>query len=211
MTASTAAFFALFGFINLRAERVHSQDLVEQAADRITDVILRSTRYEMLHNDREALYNIIQELGSQPGIQRIRIFNKDGRITLSTDAREVDTVVNKSAEACYGCHAQSAPLTKLNRPDRARMFWDKQGTHLLAVIRPIDNSPACSDAACHVHPAGQLVLGVIDADLSLAAGGRPDRPAPGHPGLVPGGRRASSVRWRRWRSSGWWCTGPSRS
>ena len=48
------------------------------------------------------------------------------------------------------------------------MFWDKQGTHLLAVIRPIDNSPACSDAACHVHPAGQLVLGVIDADLSLA-------------------------------------------
>ena len=91
MTASTAAFFALFGFINLRAERVHSQDFVEQSADRITDVILRSTRYEMLHNDREALYNIIQELGSQPGIQRIRIFNKDGRITLSTDAREVDT------------------------------------------------------------------------------------------------------------------------
>jgi two-component system NtrC family sensor kinase len=169
VTASTAAFFALFGFINLRAERVHSQDFVEQSADRVTDLILRSTRYEMLHNDREALYNIIRELGSQPGIQRIRIFNKDGRITLSTDAREVDTVVNKSAEACYGCHAQSAPLTRLNRPDRARMFWDKQGTHLLAVIRPIDNSPACSDAACHVHPAGQLVLGVIDADLSLAA------------------------------------------
>ena len=78
-------------------------------------------------------------------------------------------MVNKSAEACYGCHAQSAPLTKLNRPDRARMFWDKQGTHLLAVIRPIDNSPECSNAACHVHPASQLVLGVIDANLSLAA------------------------------------------
>jgi len=169
VTASTAALFALFGFINLRAERVHSQDLVEQSADRIADVILRSTRYEMLHNDREALYNIIRELGSQPGIQRIRIFNKDGRITLSTDAREVDTVVNKSAEACYGCHAQSAPLAKLDRPDRARMFWDRQGTHLLAVIRPIDNSPACADAACHVHPAGQLVLGVIDANLSLAS------------------------------------------
>ena len=169
VTASTAAFFALFGFINLRAERVHSHDFVEQAADRVTDVILRSTRYEMLHNDREALYNIIRELGSQPGIQRIRIFNKDGRITLSTDAHEVDTVVDKSAEACYGCHAQSAPLARLNRPDRARMFWDKQGTHLLAVIRPIDNSPACSDAACHVHPANQLVLGVIDAHLSLTA------------------------------------------
>src|ERR1035437_9213667 len=166
VTASTAAFFTLFGFINLRAERVHSQDLVEQSADRITDVILRSARYEMLHNDREALYNIIQELGSEPGIQRIRISNKDGRITLSTDAREVNTVVNKSAEACYGCHSQSAPLTKLNRPDRARMFWDKQGNHLLAVVRPIDNAPDCTSAGC--HRASQLVLGGMDANLSLA-------------------------------------------
>ena len=59
-------------------ERSQSEDLVRQSADRIADVILRSTRYEMLHNDREALYNIIQELGSEPGIQRIRIFNKEG-------------------------------------------------------------------------------------------------------------------------------------
>ena len=63
-------------------ERAHSEELIEQSADRITDVILRSTHYEMLHNDRDALHNIIQELGSEPGIQRIRIFNKDGRITL---------------------------------------------------------------------------------------------------------------------------------
>jgi two-component system NtrC family sensor kinase len=166
--ASTAAFFALFGYINLRMERSHSQDMVVQTADRISDVILRSTKYEMLHNDREALYNIIQELGSEPGTQRIRIFNKEGRITYSTDAREVNTVVDKSAEACYGCHSQTAPLTRLRRPDRARMFWDKQGHHLLAVIRPIDNAPECSSAGCHVHQASQRVLGVIDADLSLA-------------------------------------------
>ena len=48
------------------------------------------------------------------------------------------------------------------------MFTDKQGEHLLGVIRPIDNAPECSSAACHVHQAGQRVLGVIDADLSLA-------------------------------------------
>ena len=52
--ASTAAFFALFGIINLRAEQHFSQDLVEQAANRITDVIVRSTHYEMLRNDRAA-------------------------------------------------------------------------------------------------------------------------------------------------------------
>ena len=47
-----------------------------------------------------------------------------------------------------------------------RAQLDKRVTR--AVIRPIENSPTCSNAACHVHPAGQQVLGVIDADLSLA-------------------------------------------
>ena len=46
--ASTAAFFALFGCINLRLERRQAMDLVIQSADRVSDVILRSTRYEML-------------------------------------------------------------------------------------------------------------------------------------------------------------------
>ena len=164
LIASTAALFALFGYFNLLELRRHSEEMVMQSAERITDVIQRSTRYEMMHNDRQALYNVIQELGSEPGIRRIRIFNKEGRITFSTDAGEVNRVVDKGAEACYGCHAQSAPLVKLNRPDRARIFPGR-GERLLGVIRPIENAPAC--VTC--HPAGQLVLGVIDANLSLAA------------------------------------------
>jgi len=167
VTVSTAAFFALFGYINLRMERSQAHDLVVQSADRISDLILRSTRYQMLRNDREALYHAIQELGSEPGIRRIRVFNKEGRITVSTDQPEVGSVVDKSAEACYACHAQSAPLQKLNRRDRARDFHDRNGEHLLGVMRPIDNAPECSNAPCHVHEAGMRVLGVIDADLSM--------------------------------------------
>jgi two-component system NtrC family sensor kinase len=168
LVAGPAAFFALFGYINLRMERRQSQDLILQAADRITDLILRSTHYEMLHHDQEALYNVIHELGTRPGIRRIRIFNKEGRITISTDAAEVNSVVDQTAESCYGCHAQSAPLIKLNRPDRARIFTDKHGERILGVIRPIENSAACTNAGCHVHPASQRVLGVVDANLSLA-------------------------------------------
>ncbi|MBZ5728485.1 MAG: HAMP domain-containing protein [Acidobacteriia bacterium] len=165
--ASTAAFFALFGYLNLRSERRYSQDLVEQSANRITDVIVRSTHYEMLRNDREALYNVIQELGTEPGIQRIRVFNKEGLITYSTHAQEVKTVVDKKAEGCIGCHAQTAPLEHLNRRDRARYFTDSEGHRVLGVMQTIDNAPECSNAQCHEHQAGQRVLGVIDAVLSL--------------------------------------------
>ena len=165
---STAAFFTLFGFINLRVERRQAESLMVQSADRVADIILRSTRYDMMRHDREALYNTILQVGSEPGIQRIRIYNRDGRIMFSTEARELGTAVDKSAEACYGCHTQSQPLARLNRPDRARPFWDKQGHHLIAVIRAIPNEPACSAAACHVHDAAQQVLGVVDAQMSLA-------------------------------------------
>lgn len=168
VVASTAGLFLLFGYFNLRLERRHSQELVVQAADRIADVILRSTRYEMLHNDREALYNVIREIGSEPGIRRIRIFNKEGRVTASTDPDEINKVVDKRAEACYGCHAQSAPLVKLKRPDRARIFAETGGERILGVIRPIENAPECSNNHCHVHPESQRVLGVVDANLSLA-------------------------------------------
>jgi two-component system NtrC family sensor kinase len=165
--ASTTAFFSLFGFLNLRMERAHSRNMVEQSAARIADVILRSTRYEMLHNDRDALVNIVQELGSEPGIRRIRIFNKDGRITLSNGPSETGQVVNKTAEGCIQCHARVPPLEKPAASARAREFTEG-GVRMLGVMRAIYNSPDCSNAACHAHPATQRVLGIVDAHLSLA-------------------------------------------
>jgi two-component system NtrC family sensor kinase len=151
VVVSTAAFFALFGWLNLRVERRQSQELVVQSAGRIADLILRSTRYAMMRNDRDALGVVIQDMGAQSAIQRIRVFNQDNRITISTDPREVGTTFSPAA------------LTR-PQPD----FFDAQGHHLLGVIRPIQNAPECSSASCHVHRAGQPVLGVIDAELSLA-------------------------------------------
>ncbi len=168
LVVSTAALFTLFGYLNLRVQRQQAQEMVLQSADRISDLIQRSTRYQMLRNDREALYQVITTIGNEPGIRRIRIFNEEGRISVSTDAAEVDTLVDKRAEACYGCHAQAEPLAKLDRPDRARVFTDVQGQRVLGVIRPIENEAACSNAACHAHPPERRILGVIDTDLSLA-------------------------------------------
>jgi len=149
VVASTAAFFTLFGYINLHAAQTHSERLIEQSAQRLTDIILRSTRYQMLHNDREALYAMVQDMGHEPGIHRIRVFNQDGRVAFSSDPRDVNSV-------------QPIPT------ERTRRFTDVAGRRVLGAIREIENSPDCSNAACHQHPASQKVLGVIDADLSLA-------------------------------------------
>jgi two-component system NtrC family sensor kinase len=167
LVLSTVALFTLFGYLNLRLQRKQSEETLLQTVDRIGDTIQRSTRYQMLRNDREALYEGIHTIGSEPGIRRVRIFNEEGRISFSTDPSEVNKLVDKRAEACYGCHSQSQPLARLNRPDRARIFRDAQGHRVLGSIRPIENDASCSSASCHAHPPDRRILGVIDTDLSL--------------------------------------------
>lgn len=159
--------FALLGYVNVRLHRQHLEQNTLLAAERISDVIKQATTDYMLRNDRHGLYQSIQTIAAEPGIYKIRIFDQEGRITYTTTASEQNHVVDKTGEACYGCHAQSQPLARLNRPDRFRIYRNGGGRRVLGVITPIENQPACSNAACHAHPASQQILGVLDTNLSL--------------------------------------------
>ncbi len=161
------ACFGLLGYLNIRLHRKHLEQTVLLSAERVSDIVKRSTSYSMLRNDREGLYHAMQTMAAQPGIVRIRVINKDGRITYSTEAAEVNALVDKRAEACYACHAQAQPLEHLNRPDRFRIYRAANGTRVLGIINPIENMTSCSTAECHAHPAGQKILGVLDTNLSL--------------------------------------------
>jgi two-component system, NtrC family, sensor kinase len=168
LLCAMVAIFALLGYLNVRLHRQHLEQAALLSAERISDFIKRSTTDYMLRNDREGLYHAIRMYADQPGMSKIRIFDKEGRITYTTDPTELNHVVDKRAEACYACHSQSQPLAKLDRPDRFRIFRNGGGTRVLGIITPIENQPACSNAACHAHPAEQHILGVLDTDLSLA-------------------------------------------
>ena len=160
--------FGLLGYLNIRLHRQHLEAATLASAERVSDVIKRSTSYYMLRNNREGLYHAIATMADEPGMVRVRIFDREGNISYSSDPSEVGHAVDKSAEACYGCHAQSQSLEHLNRPDRFRIYRDASGQRILGVITPIENQPSCSNAVCHAHPASQKILGVLDTNLSLA-------------------------------------------
>ncbi len=167
LVACLTVVFVLLGYLNVRLHRQHLEQNTLVAAERVSDVIKHSTSYYMLHNDREGLHSAINMMAGEPGIVRIRVFNQEGQISFSSDPAEIGKNVDKSGEACYACHAQAQPLTKLNRPDRFRIFRS-HGERILGVINPIENRLECSSAPCHAHPQSQQVLGVLDANLSLA-------------------------------------------
>ena len=160
--------FSALGYQSVTLHRHQLEDMTFAAGDRISDTIKRSTRFGMLNNHREQVHQAINAIGSQPGINKIRIFNEEGKVSFSTDESETISQVDKRAEACYGCHAEQQPLARLNRPDRTRIYTGANGERILGLINPIENEPSCSSADCHAHPAGQQILGVLDVTMSLA-------------------------------------------
>lgn len=168
VVGSVVIIFSVFGYVNIQHSREHLEGLVLTSAQGIGDIIKRSTRLSMLENRRDELYHMINQIGDEPGLKRVRILNKEGKITFSTDENEINTYVDKKAEACYACHTQERPLAKLSRPDRARIFKVNGGERLLGLIQPIENEPDCYTASCHVHPESKKVLGVLDINISLA-------------------------------------------
>lgn len=168
LVTTLVATFGLFGYLNIRLHRQHLETSTLSSAERVSDVIRRSTNYYMLRNDRQALYQMMRTIADEPGMVRVRVFDQEGRISYSSDPGEISHVVDKNAEACYGCHAQSQPLSRLNRPDRFRVYRASNGERVLGIVTPLENQPSCSNADCHAHPASQQILGVLDTSLSLA-------------------------------------------
>ncbi len=106
MLASTAIFTTLM--LNWHSDKYLS--ITKDWALRTSDLIMRSTRYSMLENRREDIYQTINTLGSESGIEAIRIYNKKGEITFSTVNGEAGKYVNTNAEACNVCHQPGKQL-----------------------------------------------------------------------------------------------------
>ena len=136
-------------------------------ADQLSRAISSATWHAMLADQRGAAYEIMQTIALKQGIDRIRIFNREGRLVYSTTTAE-SMQVEKNTEMCNPCHAKNQPMIKIDVPSRSRISWGSDGTRKLAMVTPIYNESSCSDAECHAHPKDISVLGVLDISLDLS-------------------------------------------
>jgi two-component system NtrC family sensor kinase len=161
-----AATIALLAWLILGVQERSLVGRVTSDAALLSDTIKSSTYHAMLEDRRADAYRSMESIGRQEGIERVRFFNKEGRITFSTDPGEQGTFVDKTGEACYACHAADRPLERLATPFRSRVF-EQEGHRILGMVTPIYNEASCSSASCHAHPPERTVLGVLDIGISL--------------------------------------------
>ena len=170
LTAGATLFLTIiaWSYFNIRTQRALVMDKMIEAEDRLGTTILLGTQYAMMTNSRDDIAKIINDISSQPEIESIRIYNKEGEIKYSNDQEEIDRLTNIKDEACFVCHRTDPPLTSLDLKSRTRIIESGSGYRRLGVLSPIFNEPGCSTDSCHFHPASKKVLGALDVVVSLA-------------------------------------------
>ena len=164
LSVATAVITLLF----IKHREADMQAMVAGHVMQIADVVVASTRYTMLLNKRDIAEKIIEDVGKQKGIERLRVISKDGTIIHSNRKSEIGYSVEQQDEPCIRCHQTSEPLDRVDDDKRWQVFTNPDGTHrVLTSMHAIRNEPTCASASCHEHPASQSVLGIVDIAYSL--------------------------------------------
>jgi len=169
ITAIVILVAAVSGVVNMQIEERQFQKALILGADQLTKGITSATWQFMLDDHRDAGYQVMQTIALKQGVDHIRMFNRAGQVVFSTTQGDRQTQASVRSETCALCHSDGAPRERVELASRVRIYGLPDGHRRLAMVTPIYNEPACSQAACHAHPASMKVLGVLDVALSLEA------------------------------------------
>ncbi len=161
----TISLFASFNISTLK------EIFLEDAKDDIetvSEIILHTTHFQMLEDNRLRVYEMMQEVGSHEKIDRIRLYSTAGLVHFSTLQKEIGKTRTETNPPCADCDTdvflpESHPLE-----DSRRFFYNAEGEEILSVTTAIHNQPSCYTAACHVHPPDVKILGFLEVQGSLA-------------------------------------------
>jgi len=151
--------FALMVVHNNREELL--QQVTKNSAQ-LSRVVMSSTRFAMLQNQPSHVNEIIQDVGDQKDIEKVRILSKEGVIIHSSVREEIGNRVDQEAEACLACHLDEKSVRESPKVGRSRFFSNENGKRMLGSTAVIHNEPSCAGAGCHMGVNEQPILGVLD-------------------------------------------------
>jgi two-component system NtrC family sensor kinase len=157
----TIAVF-VFTMLLVRNNREELMQQVTNNSGQLSRVVISSTRFAMLQNKPSHVDRIIQDVGDQEDIEKVRILSKDGTVIHSSEKSEIGNKIDLEAESCLACHLDEQ--SRLESPifGRSRFFNSQNGKRMLGSTAVIHNEPTCVGAGCHEDTQIQPVLGVLD-------------------------------------------------
>ena len=178
--------FGAAGLLQHPPASEHLEAAALVSAEQQSEVLRRSASHYMLNNDRDGLYEMMINMADQPGHRAGSHHQSAGVDQLFDGPPKSGAMVDKQGRGLLRLPSRVAaaytlePLRPLPRLSRR---WQPA---CLGIITPIENQPACSNAACHAHPASANAGRARHQSLAGQSGRRPgSREAPRDAGLSP--------------------------
>lgn len=155
--------FVIFGCLLLYS--FIKSDMTAEAVkhvDSLVETVVKSTHYAMMEDDRDSLRNIIGNVDTLEGVERIRIYDQTGNPKYS----DLEGVTEPGS-AAIAVDRWTAPFMRSGHPGQLDTQYrvDHENGYI-AVTMPILNEPKCSTAACHFHAETEPVLGFLSVGIS---------------------------------------------
>ena len=168
LTILIVAISCISGYLNFRMQKDRLVEAMILGADQLSRSITSATWHAMLDDDRKAAYEMMRVIADKQGVDRIRMFNREGRLVFSTDAQEQPSLDQSFQRRLYELPwCDAGPDQAGQSISRVRYATSPDGIKTLNIVTPIHNEPSCSNASCHAHLATTKVLGVLDVALRL--------------------------------------------
>ncbi len=162
---TVGAVVAAHAFISFRSTQQHFLGFVGGEARRSSGLIRRATHDGMLLNRLDEVQATIERLAEGPEVAAIRVYDKKGRIVLSSDTTELGRSTPVDAPPCTRCHVTEPPAAGVGTEAADVIHAD--GGDVLRRLTIIPNEPGCSVNGCHAGAAPGDVLGVLDVEMSM--------------------------------------------
>jgi two-component system NtrC family sensor kinase len=153
--------------IHIQEQLLRDEILI--AMNNIAQTVKYSTRTSMLENKQEKIQETISYIAERDkGIERIRIFDKNGMIKSTTISGERGRIVGKNADQCIACHINDKPLENMDNKRRIHITRADSGDYrVVSITHAIYNEESCYTRCHKYHPKNQKVLGVSEVTMSL--------------------------------------------
>ncbi|HKL26345.1 MAG TPA: ATP-binding protein [Desulfuromonadales bacterium] len=157
----------LFALVNLSTLKEAFFQEAMNEVESVSEILLYTTHNHMLEDNRDRVYQMMEEVSKHEKIERIRLFSMQGMVYFSTQPNENGKNLDELAARCRQCHAEGMPQAiPVLRNDR-KVFQDCNRKEILSVTTEIYNEPSCYTAACHVHSKEERILGILEVQSSL--------------------------------------------
>src|SRR5579862_5976738 len=149
LTILIVAISCVSGYLNFRTQKKHLLEAMILGADQLSRSITSAAWHAMLDDDRGAAYEIMRVIADKQGVDRIRMFNREGKLVFTTDPAEQTSVLEPHNEVCTSCHDSSVPRSSPGSASRVRYATSPEGVRTLNIVTPIYNERSCASAECH--------------------------------------------------------------